>query len=478
MQNIAEFFPDSFHLDDAYHMVNINCVKHCPPQELLSMKPLVWKLVKTYDEAEFDQCLLALRSLCPVFYSRYFEPKRLPRKQHWACHISQKGFTGGVIASSYAEATGSAEGAWFQKPRNSLLEVFAACFEKEEFEIKKEETLLGNVVMKVTHGVSNDSPLIVECRARCSAYVTGLVSSELADSINYSAFTNNRVLAPGEEGYTAETSIAFTVKRNIITEKERAVLFTVNLERKFVVSVDSCDCPKVSNCGYPCRHIFAAALLCSTQFSAHVCFEHLKPFFHPRYLLKKSVEFLGKGVEEVAREIGSNNPLCDFDADDECDGGPNQEGAHFSTQVTQPLSQRNKGGRFTHISFDKLRSEASPLFQAGSRNTRLGNALLDLFKSLHRTVLAMSPEDQQTVTAESLVAALKAPAGVQGAPITPHNSTPRLSTVQSDGNIAVVVQDHRGEPPSPPPPHPPRKQTFWPAIGNRTIGNLVCLFLR
>ena len=38
---IALYFPASSHLDDAYHMVNINCVKHCPVNEALATKPLV-----------------------------------------------------------------------------------------------------------------------------------------------------------------------------------------------------------------------------------------------------------------------------------------------------------------------------------------------------------------------------------------------------------------------------------------------------
>ena len=66
------YFPFSFHLDDSYHMVNVNCVRHCPPYELLGMKPLVWKMVKTYDEDEFYECMESLKSNCPNFFSRYF----------------------------------------------------------------------------------------------------------------------------------------------------------------------------------------------------------------------------------------------------------------------------------------------------------------------------------------------------------------------------------------------------------------------
>ena len=66
------YFPFSFHLDNSYHMVNVNCVRHCPPYELLGMKPLVWKMVKTYDEDEFYECMESLKSNCPNFFSRYF----------------------------------------------------------------------------------------------------------------------------------------------------------------------------------------------------------------------------------------------------------------------------------------------------------------------------------------------------------------------------------------------------------------------
>ena len=74
---IALYFPASSHLDDAYHMVNINCVKHCPANEALSMKPLVWKMVKTYDELQFYECLDSLQTVCPTFYSRYSNANKL-----------------------------------------------------------------------------------------------------------------------------------------------------------------------------------------------------------------------------------------------------------------------------------------------------------------------------------------------------------------------------------------------------------------
>jgi hypothetical protein len=70
-EKVAQFFPCSEHLDDAYHMVNINCVQHCPVNELVHMKPLVWKMVKTYNEIEFYESAEALSTLCPTFYSRF-----------------------------------------------------------------------------------------------------------------------------------------------------------------------------------------------------------------------------------------------------------------------------------------------------------------------------------------------------------------------------------------------------------------------
>ena len=64
-EKVAQFFPCSEHLDDAYHMVNINCVQHCPVNELVHMKPLVWKMVKTYNEIEFYESAEALRFAQP-----------------------------------------------------------------------------------------------------------------------------------------------------------------------------------------------------------------------------------------------------------------------------------------------------------------------------------------------------------------------------------------------------------------------------
>ena len=98
--------------------------------------------------------------------------------------VVSKGVYRGISASSYAESTGSAEGAWFQKPRNTLIEVFTTCFEKEQFEIKKEETLLAQVLMKSTHGVRINPSFAVQCRVIYSGYLTDLLLAELSDAAN------------------------------------------------------------------------------------------------------------------------------------------------------------------------------------------------------------------------------------------------------------------------------------------------------
>ena len=106
----------------------------------------------------------------------------MTRKKHWACHLTQQTFTGGTIASSYAESTGSAEGRWFQKPRSTLLEVFTACFEKEQFEIRN---FTSSCQHKATHGVNSHPPLIAQCRNMHSGHVTELVLAEVINSANY-----------------------------------------------------------------------------------------------------------------------------------------------------------------------------------------------------------------------------------------------------------------------------------------------------
>ena len=62
------------------------------------------------------------------------------------------------------------------------------CFEKEDHDIKMEQELLASVLMASTHGVPSDPPLVAECRAKYSQYVTELVLIEAIESKNYTAF--------------------------------------------------------------------------------------------------------------------------------------------------------------------------------------------------------------------------------------------------------------------------------------------------
>ena len=89
--------------------------------------------------------------------------------------------------SSFAESSGSAQGRWFQQPHHTLVQVFMTCFEKEDHDIKMEQELLASVVMASTHGVPSNQPLVAECRAKYSHYVTELVLIEAIESKNYTA---------------------------------------------------------------------------------------------------------------------------------------------------------------------------------------------------------------------------------------------------------------------------------------------------
>ena len=51
-----------------------------------------------------------------------------------------------------------------------------------------EQELLASVLMASTHGVPSDPPLVAECRAKYSQYVTELVLIEAIESKNYTAF--------------------------------------------------------------------------------------------------------------------------------------------------------------------------------------------------------------------------------------------------------------------------------------------------
>ena len=264
------FFPESQHMDDAFHMVNINCVQNCPVQELMKMKPLVWKMVKVYDECEFDEAHSLLMRDCPVFYNEYFASNWMTRKHRWACHLTQKVFTGGVIASSYAESSGAAQGRWFQSARSSLVEILLSCLEKEDLDIKKEQRDLALIAIKAQSGVPSDPPFVRSCRSIYSEHVTELVLREVVDSANYTAFVRDCAnFGTVDDG----CSLVITVKRNVLTEKERTV--TVFMQPKDSPHIQGCTCPKVTNCGHPCRHIFSACVLLAAQFSVQICLSHL-----------------------------------------------------------------------------------------------------------------------------------------------------------------------------------------------------------
>ena len=380
----------------------------------------------------------------------------MTRKKHWACHLTQQTFTGGTIASSYAESTGSAEGRWFQKPRSTLLEVFTACFEKEQFEIRNEETLLADVITKASHGVTSDPPFVAQCRNMYSGHVTELVLAEVIDSANYSAFLSNssRGFADKvERGSFEDDSLAeieIVVKRNINTEKQRTVrIVMLNNE---VESLKGCDCPKVVNCGHPCRHIFSACVLLCTQFSVQISFDLLKHFFNDRYLLKRNVQFAAKNASNTTASISSTQHCNENEEGAEFQPSNEDENAtsHFASQLAPPPSQTQKGGRLGHVSFDKLRSEVIPVCQLGSRNNQVGNGLLRIFKSLHTSILGMSPEEQRNATAASLLAACLAdlqtgptPARTFPPQQEKHTESTRHSGT-SGSNLACVVADHAG----------------------------------
>ena len=189
------------------------------------------------------------------------------RKEKWACHITQKNFTGGLIASSYAESCGSAQGRWFQQPRHTLVQVFTTCFEKEDHDIKVEQELLANVVMASTHGIPSDPPLVAQCRAKYSSFITQLVLSEVIDSKSYTAFISTTSLQSAATisnvDTTVQTTLNITVKRNICTEKERTV--TVRMQGPVLQHIEGCDCPTLQNCG----HIYAGMYFLPVCFCAH-----------------------------------------------------------------------------------------------------------------------------------------------------------------------------------------------------------------
>ena len=407
--------------------------------------------------------MLFVKTCCAVFgfplACRYFRNNWMSRKEHWACHITQKCFTGGLIASSFAESSGSAQGRWFQQPRHTLVQVFMTCFEKEDHDIKMEQELLASVLMASTHGVPSDPPLVAECRAKYSQYVTELVLIEAIESKNYTAFIAPVSLQTAGTIFngdmSAEVVMNIKVKRNICTEKDRTVV--VRMQGSVVTKVDSCECPAILNCGHICRHVFSACVLLCTQFSSRITFSQLEHFINKRYLLKKEVQFLGVGA-------AGSLPQTNIHPSEECIGGPGQQidyddgiaddvcdAEHFASQITSTAPQ-HKGSRLSHISFDKLRAECTPICQIGSRNNKVGNALMQIFKTLHDAVIGMTPEEQNNATPQSLL--FRCQEHLQGGPISLSLCTERTAdtqatttphTLPAQSSLAVVGADHRGK---------------------------------
>ena len=141
------------------------------------------------------------------------------------------------------------------------------CFEKEDHDIKMEQELLASVLMASTHGVPSDPPLVAECRAKYSQYVTELVLIEAIESKNYTAFIAPVSLQTAGTIFngdmSAEVVMNIKVKRNICTEKDRTVV--VRMQGSVVTKVDSCKCPAILNCG----HIYAGM-----SFLHVCCFAH------------------------------------------------------------------------------------------------------------------------------------------------------------------------------------------------------------
>ena len=99
VKNIAEISPNSSHLDDASHMVNINCVKHCPHKDCCqwslwsgSWWNLWWGWVQSVPARfkEFMPCLLL-----KVFWTKALAKETalgmsyLPERIHWWGYCEQ-----------------------------------------------------------------------------------------------------------------------------------------------------------------------------------------------------------------------------------------------------------------------------------------------------------------------------------------------------------------------------------------------------
>ena len=228
------------------------------------------------------------------------------------------------------------------------------------------------------------------------------------------------------------------MKRNIFTEKQRVV--TVLMEGRRVKEVVGCDCPTVINCGHICKHIFSACCLLSSQFSARISFNNLKHLMNERFLLKTAIELLSIGCESSENISTTTNGGTEFDVDSDTGDCGAESGEHFAKQLTQP-SQTKKGGGLSNVSFDRFRAESAPLFQVGTRNKVIGNAILEALKLMHKTVLGLGPDEQSQLTVSSLLASC-AKASLGGCEESTVPST-------SNSNLAIVPTDHRGNrPPS------------------------------
>ena len=102
------------------------------------------------------------------------------------------------------------------------------------------------------------------------------------------------------------------------------------------------------------------------------------------------------------------------------------------------------------MSFDKLRSEVIPVCELGSRNNQAGNGLLHIFKTLHTSILGMSPEEQRNATAASLLTACLANLQTDkflartSPPQQPNHTESTRHSGTSGSNLACVVADHAG----------------------------------
>ena len=155
-----------------------------------------------------------------------------------------------------------------------------------------------------------------------------------------------------------------------------------------------------------------------------------------RFLLKTAIELLSIGCESSENISTTTNGGTEFDVDSDT----GDCGEHFAKQLTQP-SQTKKGGGLSNVSFDRFRAESAPLFQVGTRNKVIGNAILEALKLMHKTVLGLGPDEQSQLTVSSLLASC-AKASLGGCEESTVPST-------SNSNLAIVPTDHRGNrPPS------------------------------